>query len=111
MKMDIAAVDKTLPRGWWVDPVMTFSQGYYLIKGDVHVSDNLFVRVLLFWNKGTLFARVTEYAFNDNGCKEFHDINRMLHLKNQKRRSIVTMRNAISTFQDKHWLNLLHGEE
>lgn len=111
MKIDIAGVDKTLPTGWWVDPVMSFSQGYYIIKGDVNISDNLFVRVLLFWNKGTLFAHVTEYEFNDNGCKEFHDINRMLRLKNQKRRSVVTMRNAIRTFQGNHWFQLLYGEE
>lgn len=111
MKIDIVGVDKTLPTGWWVDPVMSFSQGYYHIKGDVHVFDTLFVRVLLFWKKGTLYAHITEYTFKDNLCKEFHDINRVLRLKNQKRRSIATMRNAIRTFQDKHWFNLLHGEE
>lgn len=111
MKMDIAAVDKTLPSGWWVDPVMSFSQGYYYIRGDVHVYDNLFVRVSLFWIKGTLYAHLTEYSFDKGTSKEWHEINRVLRLKNQKRRSIVTTRNAIRTFQDKHWLNLLYGKE
>lgn len=111
MKMDIAAADKTLPSGWWVDPVMSFLQGYYYIRGDVHVFDNLFVRVSLYWDKGTLFAHITLYSFNEDRSKEWHEINRVLRLKTQKRRSIVTMRNAINTFQDKHWLNMLYGKE
>ena len=111
VKMDIAAADKTLPEGWWVDPAMSFLLGYYYIRGDVHVYDNLFVRVSLYWDKGTLFARITLYSFNEDQSKEWHEINRVLRLKNQKRRSVVTMRNAITTFQDKHWLNMLYGKE
>lgn len=111
MKIDIVGVDKTLPTGWWVDPVMSFSQGYYQIKGDVHMYDNVFVRVSLFWNNGSLYAHITAYSFNDDYTKEWHEINRIVRLKNQKRRSIVTMRNAILTFQANHWFQLLYGEE